>query len=201
MISKAQERTLGREIAIAPRVKMSAMEKSMLRWAVIDPKDKVLDANIGEGLMAEYLKRNELCELCGISESMEDVKRARARLRGCDIVYAVAGDIPWPDNAFDVALYRMVGAEYADTERRIKELERVLKEGGQLVIGFASAIGRAISQRPEYGEAEQPCFRELSDTLGRHGFMGLSRQRAGLMGEVLVAWKRKPTAEDAAIGL
>lgn len=164
---------------------------------MIDANDSVLDANICEGLMAEYLRRNEICEVCGIHGSMEGVKQARARLHGCDIVYAGAGDIPWPDDTFNVAFMRAEQTERDDIERRLCELHRVLKEGGQLVLGCASAIGRIVMSRLDYDAPCCPDMHELSDSLAKLGFTDITRQHAGLMADVLVAWKRKPAAERA----
>ena len=105
MLTKVQGKTLRGEMTVAHPPKLSAMEKGMLKWAVVNMDDKVLDASIGSGLMAEYLRRNLQCEVCGVSSEMEDVRRARARLQSCDIVYACKGDIPWREEAFDTVLY------------------------------------------------------------------------------------------------
>ncbi len=196
MISKAQENTLSRGAVMPQRLRMSALEKCMLRCAVVDANDRVLDANITNGLMAEYLRRNEICEVCGISGSMENVKRARELLRGCDIVYAGTGDIPWPDCTFNLALMQLERAERGDTERWLNELERVLKEGGQLILGCASALSKAITSASDDYESYQPCACELSELLAELGFVDIARRRAGLMNDVVIAWKRKPDAES-----
>ena len=83
----------------------------MLKWAVVDPGDRLLDANIGSGMMAEYLRRNMQCEVCGVSDNMESVRAARSRLQNSDIVYAVPGDIPWHEEVFDTVLMKLDGQE------------------------------------------------------------------------------------------
>lgn len=95
MITKVQGKTVSGELSVKACPRLNGLEKAMLKWAVVDPEDRVLDASVGRGLMAEYLRRNMQCEVCGVSSDMEDVRAARARLQSCDIVYAPVGDIPW----------------------------------------------------------------------------------------------------------
>ena len=55
MISRAQGKTWTAGVAVAKQQKLSALEKAMLKWAVVDPEDRLLDASISSGMMAEYL--------------------------------------------------------------------------------------------------------------------------------------------------
>ena len=88
MITRMQGKTLGSRAFPTRDARLSALEKAMLRWIVVDPDDKLLDTSIGSGMMAEYLRRNMQCEVCGVSDNMESVREARSRLQNCDIVYA-----------------------------------------------------------------------------------------------------------------
>ena len=127
MISKVQGKTISGELSVKAGPHLSALEKAMLRWVVVDPEDRVLDATVGKGLMAEYLRRNMQCEVCGVSADMEDVRAARARLQSCDIVYAGEGDIPWREDAFDTVLMQWRGDGEA-LGRMLGEVLRVLRE-------------------------------------------------------------------------
>ena len=197
MISRAQGKTLTRE-AVSPRLpKLSALDKAMLKWAVVDPEDRVLDANIGSWLMAEYLRRNMQCEVCGVSDNMENVREARGRLRNCDIVYAAAGDIPWREEAFDVILMKYTGDEEAVFHRVLCEAARVLRPGGQLILGTPcypaplNAIAAVFSS--ENPEENHPFQRdEVTDMLESCDFENVTWQRTGLGTGVMIAWKRKP---------
>ena len=53
MITKVQGKTASREMTVKSSPRLSALEKAMLKWAVIDPEDRVLDASVGAGLVAE----------------------------------------------------------------------------------------------------------------------------------------------------
>lgn len=202
MITKVQGKTLAGEIGVRREPCLTPVEKAMLKWVVVDPEDRLLDANIGSGSMAEYLRRNMPCDVCGVSENMEDVRKARSKLRGSDIVYASGGEIPWKDDAFDTVLFRMDGSDRESTIRRLKEVRRVLRPGGQLVVGalclpwpMASLATKAAEERLE----EKYWFskKELAELLEALAYEGLSWQRTGLGTGVMTAWKHKPDAREA----
>ena len=139
MITKVQGKTVSGELSVKACPRLNPLEKAMLRWAVVDPEDRVLDACVGRGLMAEYLRRNMQCEVCGVSSDMEEVRSARARLQSCDIVYAPVGDIPWREGAFDTVLMQWKG-DADSLDRMLGEVLRVLKPGGVLAISFNTHV-------------------------------------------------------------
>ena len=136
MISKAGSRTYERAHFSSRHPRLSTMERCLLKWAVIDRDDRVLDVGLGNGLMAEYLLRNMECEVCGVADDMELVRSTRGLVRSADLVYAAAGDIPWRDQAFHAVLLRPCRLDEAAMENQLREVHRVLKEGGQLVMGL-----------------------------------------------------------------
>lgn len=197
MITKVQGKTVSGELSVKACPRLNALEKAMLKWAVVDPEDRVLDASVGRGLMAEYLRRNMQCEVCGVSADMEDVRAARARLQSCDIVYAPMGDIPWREDAFDTVLMQWKGEADA-LERMLSEVLRVLKPGGQLVLGTACwpAAMNALRRWVAVSAEGTPVNRlELQTRLTDLSFEQVSWQRTGLGTGVMTAWKRKPALD------
>ena len=197
MITKLQGKTVSGELSVKACPRLNALEKAMLRWTVVDPEDRVLDACVGRGLMAEYLSRNMQCEVCGVSADMEDVRAARARLQSCDIVYAPMGDIPWREDAFDTVLMQWKGEADA-LERMLSEVLRVLKPGGQLVLGTACwpAAMNALRRWMAVSAEGTPVNRlELQTRLADLSFEQVSWQRTGLGTGVMTAWKRKPALD------
>lgn len=194
MITKVQGKTVSGELSVKARPRLNALEKAILKWAVVDPEDRVLDASVGRGLMAEYLRRNMQCEVCGVSADMEDVRAARARLQSCDIVYAPVGDIPWREDAFDTVLMQWRG-DADSLDRMLSEALRVLKPGGQLVLGTACwpAAMNALRRWMAVSAEGTPVNRlELQSRLSDLSFEEVSWQRTGLGTGVMTAWKRKP---------
>jgi len=201
MISRAQEKTLSGVTGIRKMPQLSALEKAMLKWAVVDPEDRVLDANVGSGMLADYLRRNMQCEVCGVSDQMECVREARSRLRNCDIVYAAQGDIPWMENAFDTVLIRYGGEEEMIFHRMLTETERVLKPGGQLVLGtvYYPAVVNRFAKVFADTELEERCFFERAWVKGMLEICGFEKptwQRTGLTTGVMTAWKRNPEVDE-----
>ncbi len=198
MITRVQGKTLAGEIAVRKEPRLTALERSMLRWAVVDPDDRLLDANVGSGMMAEYLRRNMQCEVCGVSDRMEQVRSARDRLQSCDIVYAPAGDIPWREDAFDTVLMKMEAEEPETIERMLAEAKRVLRPGGQLILGvmcwptaMATAAGFLFS------EDRRPIrMREVQQMLNKAAYEKVTWQRTGLRMGVMIGWKNKPGLEN-----
>ena len=160
----------------------------------------MLDASVGAGLVAEYLRRNMQCEVCGVSDRMEDVRQARERLQACDIVYALPGDIPWRESAFDVVLLKLATDEPEANRRMLGEVYRVLKQGGQLVLGLScypaavSAIAGMMAE--ESVEMRRPLrMQKVKGLLDDLRFTYDSWQRTGFSGGVMIAWKPKPEVD------
>jgi len=200
MITKVQGKTASREMTVKSSPRLSALEKAMLKWAVIDPEDRVLDASVGAGLVAEYLRRNMQCEVCGVSDRMEDVRQARERLQTCDIVYALPGDIPWRESAFDVVLLKLATDEPEANRRMLGEVYRVLKQGGQLVLGlncYPAAVSAIASMMAEESvEMRRPLrMQKVKELLDDLRFTYDSWQRTGFNGGVMIAWKPKPEVD------
>ena len=200
MISRAQGKTWTAGVAARKQQKLSALDKAMLKWVVVDPEDRLLDASIGSGLMAEYLRRNMQCEVCGVSDNMESVREARSRLQNCDIVYAAPGDIPWRENAFDTVLLKYQGEEDCTFLRTLNEVSRVLRAGGQLILGtvcYPAAVNAIAGMLSSDAEENHPFQRDdTAEMLGECGFENITWQRTGFGTGVMIAWKHKPNVNE-----
>ena len=199
MITKVQGKTLAGELAVSREPKLTALERAMLKWAVVDPDDKLLDANVGAGMMAEYLRRNMQCEVCGVSDNMDHVRYARSRLQTCDIIYAPAGDIPWREDSFDTVLMRLNAEEPEMLHRVFGEAHRVLKPGGQLILGAACCPRwlNAIAELFSTDDKQRLQSKNLRSILEESKFEAVSWERTGLSTGVMIAWKHKQDAREA----
>jgi len=151
-------------------------------------------------MMAEYLRRNMQCEVCGVSDNMEHVRQARSRLQNCDIVYAAPGDIPWKEDAFDTILMKYGGEEPVVLNRMLSEAARVLRPGGQLILGtvyYPALVNGAARLFAEESVEERRSFKrnEVMEMLCASSFERVTWQRTGFATGVMIAWKRKPEVE------
>ena len=197
MISKVQSKEHHHEAALSVSAKLSPVERGMIRWAVLDPGDKVLDANTKDGLMLEYLYRNMECEVCGISTSMERVKKSRSLLRQADIVFASAEDIPWREGSFDAVMLRKERNFDEARMKALKEILRVLKPGGQFLLGTPycpTPLRQVAGFFAGEGEENAPPWTqgkaEILELMKKAGFQQVSWQQSDLLSGVAVGWKQ-----------
>ena len=142
--------TLGRE---------QSLREMTVKLAQIKSGDQVLEIGCGTGSLTLAAKRQAgpTGNVYGIDliPRMIELSRQKATQAGEDITFQLGGiaDIPFPDNQFDVALCSFMIFHMSEETRRrgIKEIQRVLKPGGQfLVLDMAQPldrIGRAIAKR------------------------------------------------------
>ena len=142
--------TLGRE---------RSLREMTVKLAQIKPGDQVLEIGCGTGSLTLAAKRQAgpTGKVCGIDliPRMIDLSRQKATQAGEDITFQLGciADIPFPDNQFDVALCSFMIFHMSEETRRrgIKEIQRVLKPGGQLLVldmaQPSDRIGRAIAKR------------------------------------------------------
>jgi len=193
MITKAQSKRYSGQPPLETKPRLTALEKGLLRWTMAEHGDKVLDACVGNGMMLEYLQRNMECEVCGVSDDMRSVRISRTRLRNADIVYASLEDIPWRENTFDSVYIKAISAPLSETS--LREISRVLKPGGQLLVGFRTipAPFRQMASllHPELDdELHRPKTRgHILATLKMLGFMQITWQQTDLFHSVGIAWK------------
>ena len=196
MITRMQSKTLRGMMPAGREPRLTLLEKAMLRWVVVDPDDKLLDANIGSGKMAEYLRRNMQCEICGVSDNMEHVRYARSLLRSSDIVYAALGDIPWREDAFDTVLMKLDSEDEELLGRMFTEAKRVLKPGGQLILGLKSQLPAMLMTEDASGERRGVRKETVLELLEKQSYHDLFWQRTGLSNGVVIAWKPKPEVDQ-----
>lgn len=99
---------------------------------------RILDAGCGDGLLASALARAGAI-VTGVDRDprMLTVGQARAEHAGLHLEL-VEGDLralPFADAAFDVAIAITALCFVADAERAVREMARVLRPGGRVVIG------------------------------------------------------------------
>ncbi|WJI28054.1 methyltransferase domain-containing protein [Thermosynechococcus sp. B3] len=112
----------------------------MVRWGGLDrlpPGTTVLDVGCGIGGSARILARDYGFHVTGITISPEQVRRAR-ELTPADLNVQFQVDdalaLSFPDASFDVVWSIEAGPHMPDKQQFAKELLRVLKPGGILVV-------------------------------------------------------------------
>ncbi|MEU5260104.1 methyltransferase domain-containing protein [Amycolatopsis sp. NPDC021455] len=103
------------------------------RW----PGGDLVDIGCGPGMFARHLGevRPDDFRITCVDQSPAMVAEAAARVRGFGVRLAVgeAGDVPFPDGSFDVAVAMGV-FEYCDIPEALRECARVVRENGLLLV-------------------------------------------------------------------
>lgn len=109
--------------------------------AELSPGDAVLDVCCGTGDLAFELSGRVSpgghVVGCDFSEQMLDLARKKAADRGVESVrfeWADALQLPYDDGRFDAVTVGFGVRNFADRDRGLREMARVLKAGGRLVI-------------------------------------------------------------------
>jgi len=115
------------------------LEEALLLELIGSPAGlRILDAGCGDGVLATALAEHG-ADVTGIDADprMLAAARARAETRILPIAFADGdiGALPFPDASFDVVVAVTVLCFVPDTQHAVREMTRVLRPGGRLVIG------------------------------------------------------------------
>jgi ubiquinone/menaquinone biosynthesis C-methylase UbiE len=106
------------------------------------PGQRVLEVGPGTGYyalhVARWLEPDGTLEVLDVQQEMLDHTMRRAHALGISNIVPTPGDaqeLPYPDGYFDAAYLVATLGEVPDKGRALSELRRVLKRGGQLVVG------------------------------------------------------------------
>lgn len=147
--------------------------------APVVSKGKVLDAGTGPGRLARLLAHNQPeLEVHGIDLSEDMIRLARehtiAEQLQDRVQFEVAnvGELPYPDESFDLIVSTISMHHWNEIEQPLRELYRVLRPGGRLwIYDFRffkiQAVEKALAKTPFSKTA-------LEHTLVRTGFLPLA---------------------------
>lgn len=136
------------------------------RWARLDDA-RVLEAGGGIGVYASQINRRYNASVAMFDIELERVQEARAEV--AQAVVAAAEALPYPDNHFDTILSSDVIEHVADDYAAAREMVRVLKPGGRIVLFTPNRWYPFETHghywRGEYHFGNTPLINYLPDTL------------------------------------
>jgi ubiquinone/menaquinone biosynthesis C-methylase UbiE len=116
-----------------------ASHEYMLKLSHVKPSDKVLDVATGPGYVA-MLFAERAYEVVGVDLTPVFVSKAQAGAseKGLKNLSFREGDVeklPFPSETFDIVTCHKALHHFPDAQKALKEMHRVLRRGGRIVIG------------------------------------------------------------------
>ncbi len=132
------------------RAALNNMNRALADLAEVQAGDRVLDAGCGMGSACFWLEENRQAHVTGISivaSHLEDCRK-NARKRNSTLTTFIEADFcntPFPDASFDV-VWACESQCHADNKADFyKEMYRVLRPGGRLVVADYMRVSRPVS--------------------------------------------------------
>jgi ubiquinone/menaquinone biosynthesis C-methylase UbiE len=140
------------------------------------PGERVLEVGPGTGYysldVAQALGSEGQLDIFDLQQEMLDHTMRRARQQGLENVHPTQGDarsLPYPDGTFDATFLVTVLGEVPDQGAALRELQRVLKPSGRLVVGEVLFDPHVVmfDRLRELAQSAGLCYeRKVGGTLG-----------------------------------
>jgi ubiquinone/menaquinone biosynthesis C-methylase UbiE len=162
-------------------------QEAVFALAGVKSGEQVLDIGCGTGIYTLELVRRG-AQVIGVDPSIEMIRIAREKLRGAGLkghfVCGLAEALPFRSEVVDVALAVTSLCFVSRPDRAIKEMHRVIKPGGRLVVGELNRFSfwallrrlKGLFTDTIYNQAHFWSRRELERLLGRSGFVAGDEQ-------------------------
>ena len=119
------------------RVMTGGLDRRWRRVTVeqaVSPGDRVLDACCGTGDLAIAARKRGAADVVGLDFSEQMLERARRKAPEIEWLQGDVLELPFEDGSFDSATVGFGIRNVDDLEAGLRELRRVLRDGGRLAI-------------------------------------------------------------------
>jgi len=158
------------------------------------PKNpKILDAGCGDGVLTKYFVRIPGARVVGVDYNPLRLKRARKNVPNAAFKAGDLLDLPFKSNSFDVVVAHHVLEHIKDEVTVLRELSRVVKRKGIIIIGvpnegsFIAKIRDRVVQRKILETTDHVNFYDVTSLRRKiEGVRGLKVAETKAVGGILV---------------
>jgi len=150
-----------------------------------EPGETVLEVGPGTGYyalpVARWLEPSGTLHILDLQQEMLDHTMRLARMEGITNIEPRQGDarrLPYPDATFDAAYLVAVLGEVPDQDEALRELRRVVKAGGRIVVGELLGDPHMVGERSLRRRAIAAGLRFERRVGPRIGYFGVLRPGA-----------------------
>ena len=169
------------------------MARAWVKYAELAADDVVLDIGCGDGTALEVaLPRLTTGHAIGIDPTALMIARARDRFRdraGVDVQQAAAERIPVATGAVSLVLANCAATHFADIRLGLREIYRVLRDGGRLLCIEEDFGGPATGNLPPDQDMLTSAA-QLPELMTRMGFVRMTTQHVREMGTPFTVIRR-----------
>jgi ubiquinone/menaquinone biosynthesis C-methylase UbiE len=160
----------GRLFGFTMDVLNHADNTEVLRLLALKDRDRFVEIGFGTGAL---LKRADAMvgdgSVAGVDPSELMLETAKRRVVG-DLRLGTAAELPWPDATFDAAAAVHCFQFFADPVHDLREIRRVLRPGGRLVLCLRMHRGRRTELLPNPLSRQGDEVANAEKALGEAGF-------------------------------
>lgn len=154
-------------------------QDEVLRVLDVRPGEHVLEVGYGPGALIRLLGRTGAGRVCGVDPSPDMLTMASRRAGGAELRVGTASDTGFPDASFDCAVTVNTVALWPDLMDGLRELRRVTRPGGRVVIAWhggsaPSRIARSLRLPEDKLARIGEGLSELFDEVKRHELKSLT---------------------------
>ena len=146
----------------------------------------ILDVGVGTGILLEQiLPNNKSAHLFGVDNSPEMVKKAKRKFKGKNnvtIALGSANKLPHKNNSFEFVTCVNSFHHHPDSIQSLKEIERVLKPGGKVILSdgcsdgfFRHTVFKIESSNSKEGKVYRYTKGQTKDLFIQAGFINISQ--------------------------
>ncbi len=176
--SRAPSGWLGEIVARVMAFDTARANRIAVEQLAVQATEEVVEIGCGHGRTLARVAQAPCAFLAGIDASEVMVRLARRRLHRwietgrAEVSLAASGTLPYPDSRFDAALAVHVLYFWKDAITDLREIRRVLRPDGRLLLGYRPRDAEALAALP----ATVYCLRSVVETeelLAEAGFTAI----------------------------